>query len=141
MKKSITFILCVLFVIPIVSGQVSKVFTKSVSIQTTDRAYLSLPGPVKKELWKEDYLRITVLVKAGQINENILQRLFTVGRYSIDIAENEMSAYLNIVMPKALHKVTIKGIEMKESYSFFIQYPDGYDLILQDVRLEVASPL
>ena len=108
--------MCVLFVIPSLSSQVTKVFTKSVSIQSTDRAYLLLPGPVKKEIWKEDYLRITVLVKTDQINDNVLQRLFTVGRYSIDIAENELFAYLNITMPKALHMVTVKGIEIGETW-------------------------
>jgi hypothetical protein len=128
--------MCVLFVIPSLSSQVTKVFTKSVSIQSTDRAYLLLPGPVKKEIWKEDYLRITVLVKTDQINDNVLQRLFTVGRYSIDIAENELSAYLNITMPKALHMVTVKGIEMKEVYTFFVQYPDGYELMLKETQIE-----
>lgn len=136
MKTIFSFIMCVLFVIPSLSSQVTKVFTKSVSIQSTDRAYLLLPGPVKKEIWKEDYLRITVLVKTDQINDNVLQRLFTVGRYSIDIAENELSAYLNITMPKALHMVTVKGIEMKEVYTFFVQYPDGYELMLKETQIE-----
>ena len=136
MKTIFSFIMCVLFVIPSLSSQVTKVFTKSVSIQSTDRAYLLLPGPVKKEIWKEDYLRITVLVKTDQINDNVLQRLFTVGRYSIDIAENELFAYLNITMPKALHMVTVKGIEMKEVYSFFVQYPDGYELMLKETQIE-----
>ena len=123
-------LLFALFAATLLSGQANKIFTKSVALQSSDRAYLDLPGPIQLESWKEDYLRITVQVKARHISENILQRLFIVGRYNIEVTENKSAAFLGIRMPKALHPVTVKGAEMHESYSFLVQYPESYNLIL-----------
>ncbi len=133
MKKLLTVLVIVLGLTTIINAQTVKTLTKSVALNQTQKAYAVLPGEVAVSEWNENFIRVTTIVKVENMSENIVKRLVMVGRYSLETKEDKSGDMMFIKMPKVAHHVTVQGVELDESYSFEINYPKGFKVIVKDI--------
>lgn len=115
------FILSILFV-QTSFGQSQKTFVKSLAINTSSIA-LDLEGKTEIAEWDETFVRVTTTIELSNFNEEILKRLVSVGRYSIETTTN--NGVMTIQMPKLATKVTIRGQVLNETLSYEILVPEG----------------
>ena len=133
MKKLLTVLVFVLGLTTIINAQAVKTLTKSVALNQTQKAYAVLPGEVAVSEWKENFIRVTTTVNVKNMSDNIVKRLIMVGRYGLEIKEDKSGDMMIIKMPKVAHHVTVQGVELDESYSFEINCPKGYKVVVKDI--------
>ena len=115
------FILSFLFV-QTSFGQSQKTFVKSLSANACSIA-VDLEGKTEITEWDESFVRVTTTIELSNFNEEILKRLVSVGRYSIETTTN--NGVMTIQMPKLATKVTIRGQVLNEVLSYQILVPEG----------------
>jgi hypothetical protein len=93
------------------NAQSEKSFVKSI-LAESNRVVLQLSGASEFSEWDEDFIRITTTVQLTNFNDDILKRLFSVGRYSLVSVSKQGALYLT--MPKVLRPVSIKGVALNE---------------------------
>ncbi len=122
MKHIFTILIFTLLFAQSATAQSQKTFVKSLTLESNE-ILADLDGTMTVSEWDKDFVRITATVNVTNFSEEILKRLFIVGRYSLEAAlENEIMV---IRMPKLATKVTIKGKELKEKVSYQISVPRG----------------
>lgn len=112
-------------------GQSQKTFVKSLTANASSIA-VDLEGKTEVTEWKESFVRITTTIELSNFNEEILKRLVSVGRYSIETTTS--NGLMTIQMPKLATKVTIRGQVLNEVLSYQILVPEGMTVEI------VASP-
>jgi hypothetical protein len=123
MKTIFTFfILSILFVQTSV-GQSQKTFVKSLSANASSSIAVDLEGETKVTEWEESFVRVTTTIELSNFSEEILKRLVSVGRYSIET--NTSNGIMTIQMPKLVTKVTIRGQVLNEILTYEILVPEG----------------
>lgn len=131
MKNLYTFLVLVL-AYTTTYAQTEKTLTKSMAVHETHTAFVMLPGDVKLTTWDESYIRVTTNIEVENMSENIVKRLVVVGRYSIESKEDKFGKMMVITMPKVGHYVAVQGVDLVESYSFEIQAPEGYRVVVKE---------
>lgn len=131
MKKIYTIFL--FFVVLGIQAQSEKSFVKSISAES-NQVVLQFAGSTEVNEWNEDFIRITTTVHLTNFNEDILKRLFSVGRYSLEKETNEGKMQLS--MPKLLRPVSIKGVQLNERLIYQIFVPKGTNV---DIEKPVAN--
>lgn len=114
-----------------VASQVNKTLIRSVAINETHTAYVMLPGEVAVTEWNESFVRVTTTINVVNMSENIVKRLVIVGRYSIETEEDRYGKMMVIKMPNVAHYVAVKGVDLTESYTFEVNVPEGYKVIVK----------
>jgi hypothetical protein len=115
------FILSILFV-QTSFGQSQKTFVKSLTANASSIA-VDLEGKTQVTEWEESFVRVTTTIELSNFNEEILKRLVSVGRYSIETTTAD--GVMTIQMPKLATKVTIRGQVLNEVLSYEILVPQG----------------
>lgn len=128
MKKIYTILL--FFVVLSLSAQSKKSFVKSVQA-VSKKVVIQLSGTSQVNEWQEDFIRITTTVQLTNFSEDILKRLFSVGRYSLVSVPKEGVLYLS--MPKVLRPVSIKGIYLNEILNYEIFVPRATTVTVERV--------
>lgn len=122
MKTIFTFfILSILFVQTSV-GQSQKTFVKSLTANASSIS-VDLEGKTEITEWEESFVRVTTTIELSNFNEEILKRLVSVGRYSIETTTS--NGIMTIQMPKLATKVTIRGEALNETLTYEILVPKG----------------
>lgn len=129
MKTIITLIVLAFAFVTTTQAQVEKVLVKSVALDGNSLAVVNLPGDVSVLEWDKDYIRVTATVNVLNFDDNIAKRLVVVGRY--ELKTETVEGQLVITMPKVSNLVTIKGILLQENFSFEVQSPKGYQVIVK----------
>jgi hypothetical protein len=106
------------------SPQAEKTVIKSIPIQTAATATFELPGEVSASEWDKEYIRVTATIKVLNSSENILDRLIMVGRY--EIQATEVDGELIIQMPKMMHHIAVKGVDLEEVLEFEVNVPKNF---------------
>jgi|GEM_PF-1150007 len=132
MKNLFTLLVLVLTVVATTQAQTEKTLTKSVDLAATHTTYVMLPGDVAVNEWDEDYLRVTTTVNVVNMNDNIVKRLVMVGRYTIETKSDKYGKMMILRMPNVKNFVTVRGVDLKENYSFEIDAPKGYKVIVKE---------
>ena len=130
--KNLLTLLILVFAFTATFAQTEKTLTKSVALNETHTAYEMLPGEVAVTEWNESFVRITTTINVENMSENIVKRLVIVGRYSIEAQEDKFGKMMVIKMPKAAHHVTVQGVELAETYTFEINAPKGYKVVVKE---------
>lgn len=134
MKRFIFSLLMVFAAAMTAWAQSSKTLVKSVSLDGNTHVIAALPGAVSVSKWDSDFMRITVVVEVANSTEDILKRLVEVGRYEIQVTEQNGSLLLN--MPKIQTPVSIKGTALVEKIRYEISAPQKVHV---DVRNQDGS--
>ncbi len=129
MKTIITLIVLAFAFVTTTQAQVEKVLVKSVALDGNSLAVVNLPGEVSVLEWDKDYIRVTATVNVLNFDDNIAKRLVVVGRY--ELKTETVEGQLVITMPKISNLVTIKGTLLQETFSFEVQSPKGYQVIVK----------
>jgi hypothetical protein len=132
MKNFITLFLFIFGTITTMNAQIEKTLIKRVDLQQTHTAYVMLPGDVAVTEWDEDYLRVTTTIEVENMNENIVKRLVIVGRYTIETQIDKYGKMYILQMPNVAHFVTVKGVDLVETYKFEVIAPKGYKLVVKE---------
>ena len=138
MKNLFTLIILV-FAFTATFAQTEKTLTKSVALNETQTAFVMLPGEVAVTEWNESFIRVTTTINVENMSENIVKRLVIVGRYSVEAKEDKYGKMMVIKMPKAAHQVTVQGVELTETYTFEVNAPKGYRIVVKE-DLNPAAP-
>ncbi len=119
-------------------AQSQKTFVKSLN-PTANSVAIDLEGKVAVNEWSETFIRITTTVEVTNFDEDILKRLVSLGRYSIE-AENK-DGVMMISIPKLATKVTIKGQVLDEVLTCEIFVPKGMtvDVVSKDVAADSVN--
>ena len=84
---------------------------------------VDLEGNTEITEWEESFLRVTTTIELSNFNEDILKRLVSVGRYSVETTTS--NGVMTIKMPKLATKVTIRGQVLNEILTYEILVPKG----------------
>lgn len=122
MKTIFTIFILSILAVSTSFGQSQKTFVKSLTANASSIA-LDLEGKTEIAEWDEAFVRITTTIELSNFNEEILKRLVSVGRYSIETTTN--NGVMTIQMPKLATKVTIRGQVLNETLSYEILVPEG----------------
>lgn len=106
-------------------GQAEKTIVKSIPIQAI-AATFELPGETTVAEWDKEYIRITATIQVSNTTEQILARLITVGRY--EIQATEVDGEVIIQMPKMMHHIAVKGVELEETIKFEVSVPKNFSV-------------
>lgn len=115
-----------------ISAQTEKVLSKSIDIEDSHTAYVMLPGDVAVNEWNENFVRITTTVTVQNMDETVVKRLVLVGRYDMEITTDKFGHLILIKMPNIANMVAVQGVELVESYSFEINAPKGFKVVVKD---------
>ena len=115
------FVLSILFV-QTSFGQSQKTFVKSLSANTSSIS-IDLEGKTEIVEWEESFVRVTTTIELSNFSEEILKRLVSVGRYSVETTTS--NGIMTIQMPKLATKVTIRGQALNEILTYEILIPEG----------------
>ena len=130
--KNLLTLLVLVFAFTATFAQTEKTLTKSVALNETQTAFVLLPGAVAVTEWNESFLRVTTTINVENMNESIVKRLVIVGRYSVEAKEDKYGKMMVIKMPKTAHHVTVQGVALTESYTFEINAPIGYRVVVKE---------
>jgi hypothetical protein len=132
MKNLLAILFFVFGLTTTINAQTEKTLTKSFAVNETQMAFVMLPGDVAVSEWNEKYIRLTTNVMVENMSENILKRLVIVGRYNIEVKEDKYGKMIVVKMPDVAHFVTVKGVDLVESYTFEINVPAGYKVVIKE---------
>ena len=135
MKKLFTLLFISILFTQASFAQSQKTFVKSLN-PTANSVAIDLEGEVAVNEWSETFIRITTTVEVTNFNEDILKRLVSVGRYSMETANND--GVMMISMPKLATKVTIKGQVLNEVLTYEVFVPKGMtvDVVSENVAAD-----
>ncbi|MCH2022555.1 MAG: hypothetical protein MK207_08770 [Saprospiraceae bacterium] len=132
MKNLLTTLFLVIGITNFITAQTEKTITKSFAVNQSQMAFVMLPGDVTVNEWNENYIRLTTNVTVENMSENIVKQLVIVGRYNIEVKEDKYGKMIVVKMPDIAHFVTVKGVALVESYTFEINTPVGYKVVIKD---------
>jgi hypothetical protein len=132
MKNFLTILFLVVGLTTVIHAQTEKTITKSFAVNETQMAFVMLPGDVAVSEWNEKYVRLTTYIMVENMSENIVKQLVIVGRYNIEVKEDKYGKMIVVKMPDVAHHVTVKGVDLVESYNFEISVPFGYKVVVKD---------
>jgi len=122
MKKLFTLLIISFLFTQASFAQSQKTFVKSLTAHSNSVA-VDLEGNTEISEWSEKFIRVTTTIEVTNFNEDILKRLVSVGRYTLET--NTEDGVMNISMPKLATKVTIKGQALNEILTYEIFVPKG----------------
>jgi hypothetical protein len=122
MKTIFTFFVLLILSVQTSFGQSQKTFVKSLTANASSIA-VDLEGNTEITEWKESFVRVTTTIELSNFNEEILKRLVSVGRYSVETTTS--NDIMTIKMPKLSTKVTIRGQVLNEILTYEILVPEG----------------
>ena len=131
MKTIFTFFIFSILFVQTSFGQSQKTFVKSLSANASSIS-VDLEGKTEVTEWEESFVRVTTTIELSNFSEEILKRLVSVGRYSIETTTN--NGVMTIQMPKLATKVTIRGQVLNEVLTYEILVPEGMTVEM------IASP-
>ena len=129
--KNFIILLIIVFGFTTMNAQTQKTLIKKVDLKGTKTAFIMLPGDVGVTQWDEDHLRVTTTIDVENMDENIVKRLVIVGRYEIQIKVDKYGKMYILEMPKVKNYVAVKGVDLVEKYSFKIDAPKGYKIVVK----------
>jgi len=132
MKKIFTLLVLVCGLTVAMKAQTEKTLTKRVDLNKTHTAYVMLAGNVDVTEWEEDYVRLTTTITVENMNEGVVERLILVGRYNVQTKADKYGKRMVIEMPNIANFVAVKGVDLVESYSFEINAPKGYKVVVKE---------
>lgn len=130
MKNLFTLIALMFVFATATFAQAEKTLIKSIPAENMMAALVELPGEVQVSNWDKSFVRVTAVIRVNNTTESILKRLVMVGRYEINIQEDNNSLVLS--MPKTEHTVIIKGVNLEEVLSFEVQAPAGMKVVIKN---------
>jgi hypothetical protein len=121
--KSIFFVCC--FLVTIVSSIHSQSKTTLVKSMPTEApsVVFDIPGEIKTSSWDKDYIRITITIEVTNNNEDVLKKLVSLGRYDFKSTLENGNQIISI--PKLIHKISMKGVDLVEKLSLEVMLPYG----------------
>jgi hypothetical protein len=122
MKKVFTFLIISFLFTQTSFAQSQKTFVKSLAAHSSS-IFVDLEGAADISEWSETFIRVTTTIKIRNFNEDILKRLISVGRYTLETTTED--GVMRISMPKLARKVTIKGQALNEVLTYEIFVPSG----------------
>ena len=131
MKKLITLFIFLMILTQGAWAQSQKTLVKSIPIEGAS-IVASLEGTVETTEWDKDFVRVTATVDVKNFNEDILKRLFSVGRY--EIVATTKDGVTTLMMPKLATKVTIRGQQLLEEVTYEISVPKGMALEVKEIK-------
>ena len=131
MKTIFTFFILSILFVQTSTGQSQKTFVRSLTANVSSIS-VDLEGKTEVTEWKESFVRVTTTIELSNFNEEILKRLVSVGRYSVETTTS--NDIMTIQMPKLATKVTIRGEVLNEILTYEILVPEGMTVEM------VASP-
>ena len=129
MKKLFTLIIFLMTLTQTTWAQSQKTLIKSLPIEGAS-IVADLGGTVQTTEWDKDFVRITATVDVKNFSEEILKRLFAVGRY--EIVATTKDGVTTLTMPKLATKVTIRGQQLLEEVTYEISVPRGMSLEIKE---------
>ncbi|WP_264788760.1 hypothetical protein [Aureispira anguillae] len=132
MKKIFTSLIFVFSLVVLTNAQLTKTLSKSVDLEETHTAYIMLPGNVTVTEWEEKYLRVTTTLDVENMGESIVKRLMIIGRYNLEAKKDKYGKMMVLTMPNTTNFVTIKGVDLIERYSFEVNVPKGYNILVKE---------
>lgn len=105
-------------------AQSSSTLVKTIDNKGAVVIVANLQGKVTVKETDTKFLRITTSIEATNIAEDMLQRLITAGRYTIQ-ADVDASGNCILTMPSISKRVVIKGLDLVDVLSFEIEMPKG----------------
>jgi hypothetical protein len=138
MKNLITLLILVFAIATNLQAQAEKTLVKSIALEGTTAATVTLPGEVTTSEWDKDFIRVTATINVLNFDENITKRLVIVGRYELKTALKD--GKMTIEMPKVSNLVTIRGTQLQETFSFELNVPKNYNVqIINTAAAEAAT--
>lgn len=137
MKYLFTLIMTITFSVA-AFGQAEKTIIKSIPIQAI-AATFELPGETTVAEWDKEFIRITATIQVTNTTEQILARLITIRRYEFQVTE--IDGEVIIQMPKMMHHIAVKGIQLEESIQFEISVPKNFDVKMVYPDYYKAQPI
>lgn len=138
MKNLITLLVLVFALVTNMQAQVEKTLVKSIALQGSTAAVVTLPGEVTVNEWDKDFIRVTATVNVLNFDENITKRLIVVGRYELKTAMQD--GKMIIEMPKVSNLVTIRGTQLQETFSFEVSTPKNFSVqVINTAEAEAAT--
>lgn len=122
MKKALTLITFLFLFTQISFAQGQKTFVKSLTLESAS-IFVDINATATITEWDKNFVRITATIDVPNFSEEILNRLFMVGRY--DIVSTVENGKMIITMPKLAKPVTIRGELLIEGVSYEIAVPEG----------------
>lgn len=122
MKTIFTFFVLLILSVQTSFCQSQKTFVKSLTANASSIS-VDLEGNTEITEWEESFLRVTTTIELSNFNEDILKRLVSVGRYSVETTTS--NGVMTIKMPKLATKVTIRGQVLNEILTYEILVPKG----------------
>jgi len=122
MKYIFTLIVTIFLGASTLMAQSQKTFVKSMALQG-HAIDIDIASTVDVQTWDKDFVRLTVTIDVVNFSEDILKRLFSVGRYELQSTVKD--GKMVIAMPKLETTVTIRGQELKEIVNLQVTVPQG----------------
>lgn len=122
MKKIFTLFILSFLTVQMSVAQSQKTFVKSL-VANASTVSVNLVGDTEVTEWDEQFIRVTTTIELTNFNEEILKRLVSVGRYTLETTTKDGVMMIN--MPKLSTKVTIKGQILNEVLRYEILVPQG----------------
>ncbi len=136
MKNFIATIALFFFFVATSFGQAEQTITKSL-VAEASTAVLQLSGKVETSTWDKDFIRITATVKVTNSSDDILKKLILVGRYEIQVQNN--NGEMIISMPKLEQTVVVKGVELAEIISYEVQIPSHLQVVVKNNQAKATA--
>jgi len=140
MKNLIILLSLIVGLTTTINAQTEKTLVKSVALTASTSAMVNLPGEVNLNTWENDFIRVTTYLKVDNMNESIVKQLVMVGRYTLSSDLDESNGTLIITIPNITNEVTVKGVLLVEQFSFEINAPEGYQVIIENEKDSDHSP-
>jgi hypothetical protein len=132
MKRIFTLLVLVFGLALAMNAQIEKTLAKTVNLNETHTAYVMLAGNVDVTEWEEDYIRLTTTITVANMSKSIVERLILVGRYTVETKTDKYGKRMVIEMPNVAHFVAVRGVDLVESYTFEINAPKGYKVVVKE---------
>ncbi|MEN0002952.1 MAG: hypothetical protein AAF798_02365 [Bacteroidota bacterium] len=142
-KFATIFALTFLVTTTLVAQQAEKTLVKAFNLQGHDLIQIELDGPVEVRTWKQNILRVQMVIKLENGSENLLKSLVQIGRYNLKSGIGEQG--FHIFAPNMKREVKIGGKVINESLTYVIYAPEGVQVKLPNTAstqvVEVDSSL
>ena len=130
--------LIILGMVGIAFAQTEKTFVKTfATAENIPFAIFTVNGPATIYGWDEETIRITVKVKAPEVENEILDKLFKTGRYEWQMRVHKEAKLMIFEMPKQEEFIFINGFELMEELEYEILVPRGIRYRILDHKVPV----
>lgn len=128
MKTLATLLIAICMFVGNAFGQAQTSFVKTIALDNNTPIF-ALAGEVIVTESNEDVIRINATINLTNSTETVLQRLFTLGRYNLEV--KSANGQLSVSAPKMANHVAIQGVDLLEMVRYEISVPRGTKYELQ----------